>query len=87
MTKVKDAGKLSPLAKKAELTLRSVLDDMAIDFKAKGNKYTLTDLMKVTDRALKLEAIRLSVKSNDEGSFFTNPGSDDPDDDKGVDDE
>ena len=79
MTKVKDAGKLSPLAKKAEVTLRKVLDDMARDLDIKGTKYTLTDLMKVTDRALKLEAIRLSVKNDDEGSFFNNPGSDDSD--------
>lgn len=74
---------LSPLAKKAEVTLRKVLDAMARDIdqaeKTKNDpKYSLTDLMKVTDRALKLEAIRLSIKSDDDGSFFTSPLADEP---------
>ena len=100
MTKQKDEGKLSPLAKKAEVTLRKVLDAIARDIdeveragvdretgeSRRKAKYSLTDLMKITDRALKLEAIRLSVKNDDEGSFFTNPGSDESDD-EGANDE
>lgn len=69
----KKDDKLSPLAKKLEVTIRKVLDDIARDIDRKEAKYSLTDFMKVADRALKLEAIRNAVKSDDEGSFFTQP--------------
>lgn len=41
---------------------------------AKPPRYTLTDKMKVLDRMLKHEAIRLKVQENDEGDFFRNRG-------------
>lgn len=41
---------------------------------AKAPKYSLTDKMKVLDRMLKHEAIRLKVQENDEGDFFRNRG-------------
>ena len=96
-------NKLSPLAKKLEVTLRKVLDSIAKDFDAvekagidpktgepkRKPQYTLTDFMKVADRGLKLEAIRNSVKDDDEGKFFTDnvpeqeqQGADDDDDDE-----
>ena len=75
-------NKLSKLAIKTEVTLRKVLDaiakdiDAAVEAEKKGvdrqARYSLTDFMKVADRALKLESIRLSVQTDDEGSFFKN---------------
>jgi hypothetical protein len=86
MTKEKESEKLSPLAKKAEKALMKALDDIVSDFKISGSKYSLTDLMKVSDRVLKLEAIRNSVKDDGEGSFFT-PGSYEESNDRADDDE
>jgi hypothetical protein len=101
MARPKKDDRLSPLARKAEATLKRVLDLIAKDFeaveKAGRNKdgtprqigqYTLTDFMKVADRALKLEAIRLSVKDDDSGSFFTQAAEepDLPTEDEGADD-
>lgn len=40
----------------------------------KAPKYSLTDKMKVLDRMLKHEAIRLKVQENVEGDFFRNRG-------------
>ena len=45
-----------------------------------GEKYSLTDRMKVVDRALKLEDIKNKM-SDDEGAFFTVKS---PDDDEGA---
>ena len=46
---------------------------------AKPPKYTLTDKMKVLDRALKHEAIRLKVEDEGEGGFFKSKGADNGD--------
>ena len=37
-------------------------------------KYSLTDKMKVMDRFIKIEQIRLDVQEDDGGSFFKNQG-------------
>jgi hypothetical protein len=45
---------------------------------AKDPKYSITDKMKVIDRALKYEAIKLKVPGSGEGGFFSQPaGADD----------
>ena len=80
MTKKDEDNKLSPLAKKAEKALIKALDDITREMSHAESKYSLTDLMKVTDRALKLEAIRNSVKDDGEGSFFTAGGYEEPND-------
>ena len=48
----------------------------------KQPKYSLTDKMKVLDRALKHEAIRLKVEDSGEGAFFQ-PGKEEADDEAG----
>ena len=45
----------------------------------KPPKYSLTDKMKVLDRALKHEAIRLKVEDEGEGGFFKPKGADNGD--------
>jgi hypothetical protein len=42
-------------------------------------KYSLTDKMKVLDRALKHEAIRLKVEDDGEGGFFKTKGAENGD--------
>ena len=49
---------------------------------AEGKKYTLTDVCKVVDRKLKLEAIKAKLDDSDMGAGF---GDDDADDSQGDD--
>ena len=67
--------KLSPLGIEIEKTLKATLADMTKDAKLpkEQREYSLTDRMKVMDRALKLEAIRAKME-DDEGSFFNAAG-------------
>lgn len=78
MSKAKPDAKdtLSPLGKRMERVLTTQLDIIEKDMKVKGEKYSLTDLMKVADRVIKLEAIK-SKANDEEGAFFTQPGDED----------
>lgn len=84
---------LSSLARRAEKVLKSYMDDMEKDIKAaskggKDQKYSLTDLMKVTDRILKLEDIRNKSKTDETGGFFNEQDEEEgAEDDTGTDDE
>lgn len=74
----KEESKFSALGAKAERVLQTQLDIIEKDMKesVKENrdpKYSLTDLMKVMDRILKLEAIRQRMDDDGEGSFFNKP--------------
>ena len=73
----KDNSKLSPLAKQAESALTKVMGMITKDMAADGGRYTLADFMRVTDRALKLEAIRLSIKTDEGGAFFSSLADED----------
>jgi hypothetical protein len=73
--------KLSKLGQEIENTLAALLKEvMAKPKKGADGKiveqFTLTDKMKVLDRALKLEAIKAKA-DGDEGGFFTDLGADD----------
>lgn len=76
MTKKAAEDKLSPLGRRMERVLITQLDAIEKDMKAKGDKYSLTDLMKVSDRVLKLETIK-SRQNDEEGGFFSPQGADD----------
>lgn len=80
MTKAKEKGKLSSLGNEAVKLIEDTLKDMAKDLKlAKAERvYSLTDRMKVLDRAAKFEAIRSRI-DDDEGSWFGDKGADDVD--------
>lgn len=79
----KGGGQLSALGKRVERVLQAKLREMekdiadsekaGVDDKGKPKrepKYSLTDLTKVWDRALKLEAIRNRVADDGEGGFY-----------------
>lgn len=74
MTKKKKAGKINPVLTRAITALvQEVMkpeDPPKAGEEPKAPRYTLTDKMKVLDRALKHEAIRLKVQVEEEGSFF-----------------
>lgn len=76
MTKAKDrGGQLSALGKRVERVLSSKLAEMEKDLadskkESRDPKYSLTDLTKVWDRALKLEAIRNRMEPDGEGGFY-----------------
>lgn len=78
MTRAKQA-KLSSLGKQAErllaVTMKEMEDDAKHAAKSKNGtdykpKFSLTDRMKVIDRAAKFEAIRAKM-DDPEGSFFS----------------
>lgn len=80
MTEKRDQ-RLSALGRKVETLLKVQIDAMEQnirDAKKEGidPKFSLTDLMKVTDRALKLEAIRSRIDGDGEGDFFKAGNSD-----------
>lgn len=63
--------------KKLEKAIQGLLTEVMS--KTNAEKYSLTDRMKVIDRALKLEAIRLKADDSGYGGAF---GADAPDDDE-----
>lgn len=68
----KSTGKLSKLGDEAVKLIENILKDMKDDLKKpdpKDRVYSLTDRMKVIDRAAKFEAIRAKI-DDDEGGFF-----------------
>lgn len=76
----KKEQKLSALGRKAEAILKRTLEEIDEERKKAAKektepKYSLTDLFKVMDRALKLEGIRARVAVDDEGSFFKSKGA------------
>ena len=74
-TKDKPDDRLSPLGSRVEAVLLAQLTVMEKEVKAaerekRESKYSLTDLTKVWDRAIKLEAIRQRMAGDEEGSFY-----------------
>ena len=74
-TKDKPDDRLSPLGRRVEAVLLAQLTVMEKEVKAaekakREPKYSLTDLTKVWDRAIKLEAIRQRMAGDEEGSFY-----------------
>lgn len=78
----KDTKKLSGLGAEIEAVLSKLLKEIknpkAID--DEGKQYSLTDRMKVLDRALKWEAIK-NKADDGEGDFFTPTDSEGAEDD------
>lgn len=72
-----DDSKLSPLGRSAEKVLKKQLSKIENDMESTEPKYTLTDFMKVMDRVLKLESIRMRSSDDDEGNFFNRKGAED----------
>lgn len=73
MTKPVKSGGVNPKLKRA---IDKLLDKVMAEPKdgtPENEKFSLTDQMKVIDRALKLDAIRLKVQDSGEGEFFRNP--------------
>ena len=73
--KDKPDDRLSPLGRRVEAVLLAQLTVMEKEVKAaerekREPKYSLTDLTKVWDRAIKLEAIRQRMAGDEEGSFY-----------------
>ena len=82
MKKEDKTDKLSPLGKQIERTLAAKLKEVTTPTKPgtiDTPTYSLTDIMKVLDRALKWEAIQAKVQE-DEGSFFNRNGGADSED-------
>jgi len=79
-------ARLSPLGKKAEKLLSTIMDDMEADAKKRKGKpevqakYSLTDNMKVLSRVAQFEAIRSKLETP-EGSFFSGREKEDEDGD------
>lgn len=78
-----EKSKLSALGQELEKSLIKILRDLDKEVKTENAdgttvmkpKYDLLDKMRVYDRALKLEAIKAKI-TDDEGSFFGQPGAD-----------
>jgi len=86
VTKPKEKSKLSKLGQRVEKLLEAQLKAIESDIAACAKdsdriaKFSITDLNKVLDRALKLEAIRNKVEGDVEGGFYNQPrGADDED--------
>jgi hypothetical protein len=70
VTKPVKQGGVNPKLKSA---IDKLLAKVMAEPKDGETPFTLTDQMKVIDRALKLDAIRLKVADSGEGEFFKNP--------------
>jgi hypothetical protein len=78
--KKEDKGKLSGLGDKAVSLIEAEIKEMEKDLKianVKDRVYSLTDRMKVLDRAAKFEAIRAKVDDAEGGWFGGKDGDDD----------
>jgi hypothetical protein len=54
--------------------LKQLMDEVMSETTAEGKvAFSLTDKMKVIDRMIGLEKIRLNIMDDGEGSFFSNP--------------
>lgn len=76
MSKKKGNKKLSPLGNEIEKTLKQLLKDVMAPVKAEPGKeppaqHSLTDKVKVLERAIKWEAVKNKV-TDEEGEFFKN---------------
>ena len=70
MTKPKPKGAAAGVNPKITRAINKLVDEVMRDPKEGEVGPTLTDKMKVLDRALKHEAIRLKVQDSGEGDFF-----------------
>lgn len=79
MTKPKDKGGPQSVNPKITRAINKLVDEVMKEPKEGETGPSLTDKMKVLDRALKHEAIRLKIQDSGEGGFFKQPqeGADD----------